>query len=279
MADIKGDNTPQKSSCQDPMEETAKLTERQDGSEHVGVKASDTASSTSPSPQNPLSGFQASANANSSNARPNLSYAFGGNPFTLHSSFPSSESRLAPSKFSSSFNSGPAMNSSSTMSLSKPVLRPSQLMGASSPFSSSSTAPSTLFQSKPGYTLNPSKLGNPFAKVSAETKVDDVMEAESGPSKEKDHEVTPKTSSESTIVVAPKFVPLGKKESADRTDLNAGSSSLSPAVSIQTSPHSKPNTTESASPVSFVARASHSAISASPASTGFVFGQNLHERV
>ncbi|XP_046384752.1 ran-binding protein 3 isoform X2 [Ischnura elegans] len=275
-------------SSQDTMEEAAKLSERQDGGEHDGIKATETSSSrecTSPASQNPVSGFQASVNPNFSNPRPNLNYAFGGNPFTLQSSNPSSELKLAPSRFQPSFNSGTGLNSSSSVSFSKPVLRPPQLMGTSSLFSSSnsgssSSLSSSPFQSKPGYSLNPSKLGNPFAKVSSEPKAEEDKDAGSGPSKEKEPAaVSSKTGSESAPVVAPKFVPLGKKEGVERTDLSSSSSSLSPTVSIQASPHSKPSSTESTSPKSFTTRASHSSISASPASSGFVFGQNLHERV
>ncbi|KAG8235521.1 hypothetical protein J437_LFUL013483, partial [Ladona fulva] len=149
MADLKTDVTSQKNSCQSSNEDAScELPEK----EEPGLVGGEPSSKENPSLPSTSKSCPSTNSFGQSNAWPYFKSCAPGNSSLSNFRDSRSSFAMAPSKFSSSPSSGTGLSSS------KPVLRPSQLLG-----SSTFTSPSP-FNSKGAYSLSPSRLGNPFAK-------------------------------------------------------------------------------------------------------------------
>ncbi|PSN38435.1 hypothetical protein C0J52_12731 [Blattella germanica] len=230
--------------------------------------------------------FGASPKLGSPVTAPRLSFSFGSsNPF-------------GP-KSTSSFGAAPKLSSatSSFGTVSSPTksvfLRPSQLAVSDSPQASNSTFP-----------LKPSSLGNPFARVITEN--EDESSKEDKPEETSDVSKTSSDSSSSANTESCKTdSSVNANETIDKspqkTDSGSGSSSSSSSSSSSVSRSSKgimpppkfvplgtptrhpEESTSSNANIAPTNSTNASVPSASSTSssnvTGFVFGQNLHERV
>lgn len=154
----------------------------------------------------------------------------------------------------------------------KPVLRPSQLASPSL-----AESPLTTSRSPNPFVLNPPKLANPFAKANESSHEPVKLNADGDNSVAK-QEDKPVISSSKTV---DNNVATSPAAGQQPPQLQQQACSKTPTTSVAFVPlTSTPGSTTSSTPIRLPATSSVTPVATSSATPGgFVFGQNLHERV